>query len=327
VKTTEATTAIDRTVVMGSAVGLAASHVSPFLASLRSCGYSGDVVVFVNRRLRRELSRNGMAGNVRLVRVRTLLPRSFRQLHASRMWWALWRPVQILGWTAMKLIGRVPSRPQKRFAVQSALARLVCTPMDARFFHCRRFLATQPYERVVLTDVRDVLFQRDPSPEIPAARLAVGIETRQYTVGSEPRNRMWVRNAFGADVVARIGSNPVSCVGVTYGDNDAVSKYLDLMTREILRLSARAAREAGADTAIHNVLLWTGQLGAVEPLETLASPLATLNGISAAEVKLSPRGSLLNTDGSEPSIVHQYDRLPEAAPTLLQALTTVEPAG
>jgi hypothetical protein len=311
---------LNRTVVMGSAVGLRPDQVKPLLASLHNCGYSGDVVLFVSRRLRRQLHQDPLARGVHLVRRRSLLPLSFRQGYGSRTLWALWRPVQVLTWTIIKLIGRLPLPVHARLVVQAAIARAVCTPMEARFFHYLRFLSLQPYERVVLTDVRDVLFQRDPSPDTPAEGLAVGIETRRYTIASEPHNRMWVRDAFGPEVVAQIGASPVSCVGVTYGDIRAVSSYLDLMTREILRLSAKAARTGGADTAIHNVLLWTNQLGDVQPLETLASPLATLNGISADEVKLSSRGSLLNADGSEPCIVHQYDRVPGLAPTLLRTL-------
>jgi hypothetical protein len=92
------------------------------------------------------------------------------------------------------------------------------------------------------------------------------------------------------------------------------------MVGEILRLSARAAGNGGADTAIHNVLVWTGQLGEVQALETLGSPVATLNGIPEAEVTLSPQGHLLNADGSEPSIVHQYDRVPGLGQALLASL-------
>jgi hypothetical protein len=194
--------------------------------------------------------------------------------------------------------------------------------MDARFFHFLRFLQRHPYERVLITDVRDVLFQRDPFADLPREGLAVSIETRRYTIATEPHNRTWLAEAFGPELVERIGASPVSCVGVTCGDIRAMSDYLHLMTTEMRQLSAKVARRGGADTAIHNALLWTGQLGNVHRLETLASPVATLNGIPAEEAKLSPRGTLLNTDGSEPSVVHQYDRVPELAASLLRALTS-----
>lgn len=309
------------TLVMGSAVGLRLEQVEPFLASLRNCGYPGEVVLFVGRGLRRRLRGHALAEGVRLVHRRSLLPISFRRVARSRTLWAIWRPIQASAWTLMELTARLPLAVHPRRRLQALMAQMVCTPMEARFLHYLRFLRAHPYGRVVLTDVRDVLFQRDPSPHIPAARLAVSIETGRYTIGSEPHNRMWVSEIFGSEVAEEIGVNPVSCVGVTYGDGGSVTRYLELMTSGILRLSAKTARNGGADTAIHNVLLWTHQLGAVEALETLASPVATLNGVSQDEVMLSSSGRLLNRDGSEVSIVHQYDRVPGLAPTLLGALT------
>ncbi len=78
----------------------------------------------------------------------------------------------------------------------------------------------------------------------------------------------------------------------------------------------------GADTAIHNMLVWTGRLGEPALLEPLNSPIATLNGIDATSVSLSPTGRLLNADGSEPSVLHQYDRLPALRERLLEALAS-----
>jgi hypothetical protein len=278
-------------------------------------------VLFVDRRLRRRLAGEPLTAGVQLVRARSLLPIGFRQLYANRSLWALWRPVQTLAWAGIGLVGRFPLPADRRLRLQAGLARAVCTPMEARFFHYLRFLRHRPYERVVLTDVRDVLFQRDPSPDIPTEALGVGIETRRYTIATEEHNRRWVEQAFGSEMIDEIGASPVSCVGVTVGGTDAISTYLERMTEQILRLTARTARVGGADTSVHNVLLWTGRLGEAQHFETLASPLATLNGVPADQVKVSSAGKLLNADGSEPSIVHQYDRQPAVARVLLAAVT------
>jgi hypothetical protein len=321
----------NRVVVMGSAVGLTFNQVRPFLATLRNSGYSDHVVLLVDSRLRRRLRREPVATGVRLLRVRSLLPLTFRRVAHSRTLWALWRPVQTAVWACAKGAGRVPLPLRAGRRLQLALAGMVCTPMEARFLHYRRFLERHSYERVLLTDVRDVVFQSDPSGDIPPDGLAVSIETRRYTIASEPLNHMWVSDTFGPELLERIAARPVSCVGVTCGRLDAVSHYLRLMTREILRLSTAAARNGGSDTAIHNVLVWTNQLADVRTFDTLASPVATLNGVNGEELTLSPSGRLLNSDGSEPSIVHQYDRIPGLGPALLCALSgencSPEPVG
>jgi hypothetical protein len=309
---------------MGSATGLPADQVRPWLASLRGCGYSGDIALFVSGRLHRQLRRDPLAANVQLLRARSLLPLNFRRVYDNRALWMLWRLAQAVLWTTMTFVSRAPLPARARGSLQVAIAQRACTPMDARFFYFLRYLRLHPYERVLLTDVRDVLFQRDPFIDIPPSGLAVSIETRRYTIASEPNNRRWLADAFGPKLVKEIGANPVSCVGVTCGDAGAMGNYLGLMTKEMLRLPAKVARTGGADTAIHNALLWTDQLESVQPLETLASPVATLNAIPEDEVKLSTCGTLLNTDGSEPSVVHQYDRVRGLAPALLQALTVEE---
>ena len=319
------------TLVLGSAVGLSVEQVRPFLASLRECGHPGDLGLIVDRRLARALRADPLVEDALLLPSRQLIPLSFRRIRSSRWLWTVWRATQVLAWATLGLIGRIPLRDDLSRRLRELIAEPVCTPMEARFLVYRRFLKTHPHRRILITDVRDVLFQSDPFRALTEHGLAASIETRRYTVASEPHNAAWVLEAYGAEMLERIGASPASCVGVTYGERPAMLAYLDLMSREILELPSAAARRGGADTAIHNVLLWTGRLGSVQPLETLASPVATLNGIPEDELAIGESGRLLNRDGSEPSVVHQYDRSPSVAPALLRALADItraaSPAG
>jgi hypothetical protein len=307
------------TIVLGAALGLDKTQVMPFLDSLRHSGYAGDVALVVDRRLAQQLEADSRRRGVVLVRGWSLLPVSFLRLHRSPFWQRVWTPIQTMAWGLVKAAGGVRTRALAR--AQGGLAELVCTPMEARFLRYERLLAARPYDHVLICDVRDVVFQRDPFVDLRGPGLAVSLETRRYTIEGEPLNAKWVRDVYGEDVLDRIGANPVSCVGVTYGDRAGMSLYLRLMREEIVGLSARAARQGGADTAIHNHLVWSGRLDQLRLLETLDSPVATLNGISEQEVSLDSGGRLLNRDGSEPSVVHQYDRLPAIAPDLVRAVT------
>ena len=312
----------ERTIVMGSAVGLATEQILPFLISVRNCGYRGDVALFVNRRVARGLRRQALSARVRLVPVATVVPFNFARIRQNKLAWSTWIAVHTVGWAVLRALGRLPSVFAARGRLQRLLARLICTPMEARFLHFREFLESEPYDRVLLTDVRDVLFQSDPFSQLPTAGLAVSIETRSYTIATERHNRDWMRDAYGMPVLDRIGGNPPSCVGVTYGGGEAISSYLDRMVDEILHLRGRVARQGGADTAIHNFLLWTNQLGTALLLETLGSAVATLNEVPEEDLELDPEGRLLNRDGSRPSVLHQYDRQPKVAPHLLQSLAS-----
>ena len=312
------------TVVMGSAVGLAAEQVLPFIDSLANCDYEGDLVLFVNRRLARELRTRALPGNVRLIPARTLLPFNFARVRQSRMMWPLWVAAQTVAWAILRALGRRGLEFRGSRRIQRFLAKLTCTPMEARFLNFHEFLQGHAYHRVLVTDVRDVLFQGDPFTQLTAPELAVSIETRSYTIATERHNRGWIEKTYGSNVLERIGGNPPSCVGVTYGGGEAMSSYLDRMVDEILRLRSRTAREGGADTAIHNLLLWTGQLGSAQLMEALGprSAVATLNEIPEEDLALDSEGRLLNRDGSAPSVVHQYDRQPRISQRLLRALTS-----
>lgn len=309
-------------VVIGSAVGLAVEQVLPFINSLRNCGYAGDLVLFVDRRLRRHLHRHALPPSVRLMPARALLPFNFPRVRRSRLLWPLWLGLHTVGWGVLKELRRLPDGLRGGLNLQRSLAQFICTPMEARFLSFQKFLEGHTYSRVLLTDTRDVLFQSDPFAQLTTTGLAVSVESRNYTIATERHNREWIEGVYGEDVLDRIGSNPPSCVGVTYGGRAAISSYLDRMVAEILSLRGRAASQGGADTAIHNYLLWTGQLGSVQLLETLgtASAVATLNEVPPEDLALDAEGRLLNRDGSMPSVVHQYDRQPKVAQALLATL-------
>lgn len=305
---------------MGAAIGLTPEQVTPFLTSLYNTGYAGSTVLFVDRALERALRREPMSAGLILIRARQWLPFKFKLLERPRAMRLFWIPLQAAIWAALGALRRLPWREGLRLRLEYAAAQLLYAPMETRFLRYHRFLASRPYARILLTDVRDVLFQNDPFVDLPAGGLAVSIETPSYTVATEAHNAAWVERAYGAEILAEIGPNRVSCVGVTYGDAKAIEDYLRLFSQELLKLPPKAAGIGGADTAIHNMLLWSGRLGQVHALEPLLSPVATLNGIGETEVRLGLGGRLLNVDGSEASVLHQYDRLPGLRLTVLKAL-------
>lgn len=306
--------------IIGAAIGQTAEQVRPFLRSLARSGYGGDVVLFVDRDLKRELRGDPESARVRLITARQWLPFRLGFWQRASAMRYLWRPVQYLLWIAARALERLVRDRELRFRCQFPLAVFACTPMEARFLRYRRFLAAHPHAAVLLTDVRDVLFQGDPFETLPAEGLSVSIESPAYMIATEPHNAAWVKRAYGPAMLERIGGKRVSCVGVTCGDRAAIAEYLSKLTGEILRLSPSRIGVGGADTAIHNVLVWTDRLGPVHRLEPLQSPVATFNGIDERAVAVSTAGRALNRDGSQPSVLHQYDRLPGLGARLLRAL-------
>lgn len=307
---------------MGAAIGLTLEQVGPFLTSLANTDYHGAIVLFVDRRLERDLRSATIECRLTLIRASQWLPFKFKLLDRPRAMRLVWAPLQRSLWSVLRVLDRLPLSDTMRLRLQLPIALLHYSPMDARFLRYEQFLSQQAYDHVLLTDVRDVLFQSDPFDDLPREGLAVGIETASYTIATEWHNATWLARAYGANMLAQIGSRRVSCVGVTYGDAQAVTNYVRLFNRELLNLSPEGTGIGGADTAIHNMLLWTGRLGEVHRLEPLRSPVATLNGVDETSVRLNASGHVLNEDGSEPSVLHQYDRLPSLRDRLRRTLAS-----
>jgi hypothetical protein len=207
-----------------------------------------------------------------------------------------------------------------RLRLQLPAAARLYPSTETRYLFCERLLNERSYDRVLLSDTRDVLFQSDPFSALPVEGLAVSIESRTYTLATESHNAGWIVQGFGTVMLERIGHNAIACSGVTYGDGDNIGKYLELMVRGILRRKLGALGWGGMDQAIHNVLLWTGQLGDVTEMETLDSPVATFGGVAADQLHVGDDDRLLNRDGTIISILHQYDRLPDASEVAMRWL-------
>jgi hypothetical protein len=304
-------------VLTSAALGYTREQVLPFLRSLRRAGASARVVLFADAPLARALEREPPIERLTVIRVAPYLPMRLGLLSHRRLMGRVWFPIAEAILAALR---RLPTSRRMRLAALLRVAPALYTPMEARFLRYWRYLRRHPHRRVLLSDVRDVLFQGDPMAACPEEALGVTIETDRYCLAGERHNAAWIKRVYGEQMLAAIGPQRVANVGVTLGAHADVERYLERMAAELLALSPARAGIGGGDMAVHNALIWTGRAGQVELLAPLEGPAATLNGIGEGELRLDAEGRLLNRDGSHPSIVHQYDRQPTISARLLRAL-------
>lgn len=167
---------------------------------------------------------------------------------------------------------------------------------------------TAPFEHVMITDVRDVLFQRDPFDYAWGRGLHCALEDERMTIGSCPFNSRWVRGHMGDEALAAVSGQTISCSGTTVGDHDSMLGYLEHMTGHFLPFAGGECM-GGFDQGVHNVLIHTGQLSDVT-LHENGEPILTL-GYYAGEPSVNAAGEVLNDRGEVAHVVHQYDRKPE----------------
>jgi hypothetical protein len=122
-------------------------------------------------------------------------------------------------------------------------------PSSTRWMLMHDHLASWPesrqYNAIMVTDVRDTVFQRDPfvamrigaSGAVEGEEVRRGVwvamETAHVSIAQEGWNRGWIQDCYGAEMVARVGSNVVSCSGTTLATWREAKLYVKLMADHI----------------------------------------------------------------------------------------------
>lgn len=181
-------------------------------------------------------------------------------------------------------------------------------PVMARFATFDQVLTQRPnLGSVLITDVRDVVFQSHPFKPAPDA-LELFIEFEGGRLGDHAFNRKHLRALVGDDLAATVAHRPCLCVGTVMGPRESVSRFC----RTILMLAAiprsHVGGAFGADQAACNL---AAHLGLIEhEVRTNYGRVATI-GLTASDMLAAREGVILNPDGSVSAIVHQYDRHPD----------------
>jgi hypothetical protein len=170
------------------------------------------------------------------------------------------------------------------------------------------------YDQVLLSDVRDVVFQSDPFAGLSGNTCQVFLEGDRRTIGNEPTNMLYVRSFLSPDQVEALKPFRISCCGVVLGSGKAMMAYLTRMAADLKSVPMGARRKIGADTAFHNRMAHLDPQGPARiPIELVENNVhvATMGIEPASSYRAGADGLIRTLDGHLPAILHQYDRLPE----------------
>lgn len=181
-------------------------------------------------------------------------------------------------------------------------------PVMARFAAFDRHLAGRSDIRgVLITDVRDVLFQKAPFAPQPTG-LEVFVEGDR--LGDHAFNMKYLRALIGEEMAKALAPSPSVCVGTVMGPRAEIVRFC----RMVLMLAAVPRSEFGgafgADQAACNIAVHMGLLQA-EVSENYGR-VATI-GLTPGDQLGLKDGQVVNPDGSVSAIVHQHDRHPHLA--------------
>jgi hypothetical protein len=286
-----------RTLILGLATGMPEAQLRPFFLSLERAGYRGEVCLFV-----KDLDRAALAF-LRAQRA-NLVPFSPAYLRPK---WA--RYADAAAWF-------LKPAQRRRFTEQAALTFL--HPLAARFVCYQSYLrVAQPAcDHVLLADIRDVLFQRDPFDFALPEGLSVFMEDAAKTIATCPLNSQWLRAGFGETAVRELGGKTISCCGTVIGTTAAMMDYLERMTRALQATKSRAT----IDQAAHNWVIHRQPPPALHRFENETGPVLTMHYLDPARIRCDENGRVINRTGEVVNTLHQYDRHPELAQKLLAQL-------
>jgi len=201
------------------------------------------------------------------------------------------------------------------------------TPVNSlRYFIYDQYLAgiDASIENILLADVRDIVFQRDPFTFDFEGALCCFLEDKRTTLRTSVINSGWLAAAYDRETLEALGHHAVSCSGATMGPAPVVRNYIRTMVDALQALDTKSPNImhviGGVDQAVHNYLLYTGALPQARLLGNDDGPVLTLNDVPPHTIVLNEEGQALNGRGEVAHLVHQYDRHPDLAHTLLSKI-------
>ena len=260
--------------------------IEPFFTSLKLTGYAGDVVIFYSGVNQRTLARMKDMGII-------LIPfaENFPYLDANL--------AKHIHWSAHKRL-----RTLSIYNLRYLLA------------YCYLMEFADKYQYVMLSDIRDVIFQKDPFDFPLGAELCCFGEKEGVTLGEDPINAQWIESAFDKSTLQKISDRQIVCSGITIGPSSLILQYLEKFIDLILQSPGKGwdfvqrgihgSPLNGLDQGIHNYLVHNCLIPKIALYENNRGPVLTL-GLEDS-ILVNESGTILNNHGDMPNVVHQYDR-------------------
>jgi hypothetical protein len=274
--------------VLGAVRDYTFEQLRPFVVSLKRTSFKGELVLLWNH-----LSPATLAA---------------LQEHGAKLVYFEYRGSGTLNswsrfWPQVRPVVRLPLGESFRRSIYGKILNLPVV----RYLHALKFLEAHcgEYLNILLTDVRDVIFQDDPFRDSLAGDVVAFLEAPHMKFGDESMNDGWIRDNYGEATSSRLAGKRISCCGTVMGTEVGMVDYLRAFVAEIGRLKSVSH---GADTSVHNILVRESLVDRIAVVENFQSAVGTINTSPLSSAVIGSDGRVLGPSGFPVSVLHQYDR-------------------
>ena len=160
-------------------------------------------------------------------------------------------------------------------------------------------------DQVLITDVRDVVFQDNPFRGASGTALEFFYEPSLFRNCSA--NWPWVGGLYGREGMELVRDQYIICSGTTIGTRSGMLHYLSAVTEEMERIRKTGRKIfPGEDQPIHNYLIYSGKFSDYTCHHNGHGPVSTLN--HQLSFTFNRSGHMLDVNGDPIPVVHQWDR-------------------
>jgi hypothetical protein len=188
---------------------------------------------------------------------------------------------------------------------------------NARFIRYLEFMLDNitKYDRVFLTDTRDIVFQDNVFKDLSFEFMHFFAEDEKVTIGSDQTyNTPWIKMVFGDEIYNQMKDKRIICAGTTLGSTGNIMKYLNMMVDIFRQLKNKNtnAYSINVDQGIHNFIAHNTHYFTEGSIKDNGDIVATIGlTLNKDPGKIRLDGDVMYVSDMKPAVIHQYDRSPK----------------
>ena len=167
------------------------------------------------------------------------------------------------------------------------------------------------YKYIILSDCRDVFFQKDPFEGINKKKDFIISGCESEKIKNNNINKNWIKSAYynQPQIYKKISDSSIVCAGVTLGTKKLIFDYLKRIKIEIVEyiITKNASSITNLDQAFHNKIFSFDNIKGYY-LDRDDNFISTMGFYKKIDYKIDYENKKIYVNGKFPSIIHQYDR-------------------